>query len=291
MHWRFGRHGFTWRGAPRAPVSEGPLLMGVLNVTPDSFSDGGRFDGAQAAVAHGRAMCAAGARIIDIGGESSRPGAEPVPAEVELRRVLPVIEGLRAASDVCISIDTTKAAVARAALDAGADVVNDISAMTADPEMPALIAERGAGAVLMHMRGRPKTMQRGDLRSSDIVGEVAGYLAERVEALCAAGVDRAAICVDPGIGFGKTVDQNLELVAGLDRLADLDRPILLGVSRKSFIGAVTDRPVDGRLFGTAAACAIGAWLGAHVLRVHDIGEMRDVVRMTAALAAARGRVG
>lgn len=290
MHWRFGRHGFTWRAAPRTPVSDAPVLMGVLNITPDSFSDGGAFTDPQVAVAHGLAMCAAGARIIDIGGESSRPGAAPVSAEVEITRVVPVIEGLRRVSDVCLSIDTTKAAVARAALDAGADVINDITAMTGDPAMPALAAETGAGVVLMHMRGTPETMQRGDLRSDDIVAEVGSYLSRRVEALCSAGLAREALCVDPGIGFGKTVEQNLELVAGLDRLADLGCPILLGVSRKSFIGAVTDRPVEDRLFGTAAACAIGLWLGAHVLRVHDIAEMRDVARITAALAAARGRV-
>lgn len=288
MQWRFGRHEFTWRSAPRGVVHDGvPLVMGVLNVTPDSFSDGGRFVGVERAVQHGLSMVAAGASLIDVGGESSRPGAEPVPATVEIERVVPVIRALRSRTDVCISIDTTKAMVARAALDAGAEVINDISALTLDPEMLPLAVERGAGVALMHMRGVPQTMQQGDLSSTDIVADVARYLGERVDALCAAGVDRDAISVDPGIGFGKTVQQNLALVARLDRLAHLDRPILLGVSRKSFIGAVTERPVDERLAGTCAAHAIGAWMGAHVIRVHDVAEALDVVRLTAALRSAR----
>lgn len=287
MQWRFGRHGFTWRVTP-TPVdaTEVPLLMGVLNVTPDSFSDGGRFDAVDRAIEHGLEMVASGARIIDVGGESSRPGAAPVPADVECGRVVPVIAALRERTDVCISVDTVKAPVARAALAAGAEVVNDITAMTGDPAMAAVAAEFGAGVVLMHMRGRPETMQTGDLSSADIVGEVADYLAARVEAVCAAGVDRRAICIDPGIGFGKTVGQNLSLVAGLGRLSSLDRPILLGVSRKSFIGAVTGRSVGQRLAGTAAACALGVWTGAHILRVHDVAEMRDVARVAAALKAA-----
>ena len=289
MQWRFGRHEFAWQSPPRTLMhaAEAPVVMGVLNVTPDSFSDGGRFEGLERAVAHGLAMVEAGARIIDVGGESSRPGAEPVPAELECARVVPVIEALRARADVCISIDTVKATVARAALAAGADVVNDITAMTGDEWMPAVAAEHGAGVVLMHMRGRPKTMQQGDLSSPDIVEEVAGYLSERVEALVAAGVPRAAICVDPGIGFGKTVEQNLALVAGLPRLVAGGRPILLGVSRKSFIGAVTGRAVHDRLAGTDAVHAIGVWLGAHIVRVHDVAEARDVVRMAGALRAAR----
>jgi len=290
MQWRFGRHEFTWRTTPRTLMDSAgaPLLMGVLNVTPDSFSDGGRFDRVEQAVTHGLAMVRAGARIIDIGGESSRPGAEPVPADVEASRVLPVIEGLRAHSAVCISIDTAKAPVARAALAAGADVINDITAMTGDEEMPALAAETGAGVVLMHMRGCPRTMQSGDLSSPDIVSDVADYLAERVHAVCAAGVERRAVCIDPGIGFGKTVEQNLALVAGLGRFVASGQPVLLGVSRKSFIGALTDRSVDQRLAGTAAACAIGVWMGAHILRVHDVAEMGDVAKVSAALRAAAG---
>lgn len=322
LRWQFGRHRFAWPDAPRAPMeaADGPVLMGVLNATPDSFSDGGRFfsddehfssggkhlpaDGSagedrrarvERAVEHALAMVAAGAHIVDIGGESSRPGAEPVPVEVELDRVVPVIEGLRARSAVCISVDTTKAAVARAAMAAGADVINDITALAGDPEMPAVAAETGAGVVLMHMRGTPRTMQKGDLSSPDIVGEVAHFLAGRIEAACAAGVARDAICVDPGIGFGKTLDQNLALIAGLWRLLPLGCPVLLGASRKSFLGALTDRPVEGRAFATAAACAIGVWNGAHVVRVHDVGEMRDVLRVAGALAgrvsggAGRGR--
>lgn len=284
MRWQCGRHAFEWSDGPPASAAR---IMGVLNTTPDSFSDGGLFLDPDAAVEQGLRMVDAGAEIIDIGGESTRPGAEPVSVGQELERVLPVVQGLRARSPVCISIDTTKAVVAREALKAGADIVNDISSMTMDPAMVEVVAGAEAGVVLMHMRGRPRTMQHGDLSADDIVGDVVHHLEARVGALEAAGVQRERICVDPGIGFGKTVDQNLELIVGLDRLAALGLPILLGVSRKSFIGALTDRPADQRLFGTAAACAIGVWRGAHVLRVHDVSEIADVVRVTVALGRAR----
>ncbi len=288
MQWRFGRHEFAWPSGPRTLVqaADGPVVMGVLNTTPDSFSDGGRLDGVDAAIGHALAMVEAGARIIDIGGESSRPGADPVPAAVERERVVPVIAALRRESDVCISVDTVKASVAQAAIAAGADVINDISAMTADERMPALAAETGVGVVLMHMRGRPKTMQDGDLSSADIVAEVGGFLAERVAALSAAGIEPDAICVDPGIGFGKTVEQNLALIAGIPRLLGQGRPVLLGVSRKSFIGAITGRPIERRVAGSMSANAIGVWLGAQIIRVHDVAEARDVAQVAGALRGA-----
>lgn len=268
--------------AQGAPVR----LMGVLNVTPDSFSDGGRFVQSAAALEHALQMVAAGADVIDVGGESSRPGAAPVPAEVELERVLPVVEGLRSRCDVAVSIDTTKAAVAEAAVAAGADIINDISALQADPRMTAVAARTGAGVVLMHMRGTPQTMQRGDLSSPDIVAEVRDHLAARLAAVVAAGVAPEAVCVDPGIGFGKTVAQNVALAARLGALAALGRPVLLGVSRKSFLGALTGRPVDDRAWATAAACAVGVAQGAHLLRVHDVAAMRDVAAVAAALREA-----
>lgn len=287
MQWRFGRHEFTWREAPRTLVqaAEAPVLMGVLNVTPDSFSDGGRFERLDRALRHGMAMVEAGAAIIDVGGESSRPGAEPVSADEERARVVPVIEALRRHTDVCVSIDTVKASVARAALAAGADVINDITAMTGDEAMASVAAEAGAGVVLMHMRGRPKTMQRGDLSSPDIVGEVGGYLAERVEAVCAAGVSRDAVCVDPGVGFGKTVEQNLALVRGTPDLCATGYPVLSALSRKSFVGRVSEpgsertAPED-RLPGSLALSVVHLAAGARVFRVHDVGPQR------AALAAA-----
>ena len=281
MRWHTSRRVWVWDGAQ--PVG----LAGILNVTPDSFSDGGRFVDLSAAVEHGLALVAAGADLIDIGGESSRPGADPVPAAMEIERVAPVVAALRARTDVTLSVDTTKAAVAAAALDAGADVVNDITALTGDPDMVALVAARGAGVVLMHMRGTPKTMQTGPLASDDVVGEVVTWLGARIEAVVAAGVAREAVVVDPGIGFGKTVEQNLQLIAGLPRLAALGRPVLVGASRKSFIGAVTGREVDARAFGTAAAHACAVWQGAHLLRVHDVAAARDVAQLTAAVGGAR----
>ena len=262
--------------------------MGILNVTPDSFSDGGQHLDTDAAVHSALAMVAGGADMIDVGGESTRPGSDPVPVKTELARVIPVIEALRAQSDVAISIDTTKADVAEAALTVGADVINDVSGLTLDPRMPGLAAETGCGVVVMHMRGRPKTMQRGDLSSSDIVGEVLEYLHQRVEALVSAGVAREAICLDPGIGFGKTLAQNLQLIAASKRLSTLGRPLLLGPSRKSFIGALTDRPVTQRLPGTAAACAASVARGVQWLRVHDVAEMRDVVTVMEAIESERG---
>jgi len=279
VRWELGHRSFSG-GAVR--------IMGVLNVTPDSFSDGGRYVDRSSAIRHALEMVAEGADLIDVGAESSRPGAEPVPEAVELERVLPVIESVRARCDVPISVDTTKAEVARRALEVGADIVNDITALAGDPEMPAVVAERRAGAVLMHMRGVPRTMQRGDLSSDDIIEDVIAFLGARIEQVVAAGIDPAALCVDPGIGFGKTVEQNLEILARLDAFAGLGRPVLVGVSRKSFLGAVTGRRVEERLAGTLAACAVAVLKGARFLRVHDVAACRDAVRVVRAVEAAGG---
>ncbi|HAF70698.1 MAG: Dihydropteroate synthase [Acetothermia bacterium 64_32] len=261
---------FSWRDLE----GEGRvLIMGILNVTPDSFSDGGRFLSPDAAVERALVMEGEGADIIDIGGESSRPGAEPVSVEEELGRVLPVLERLRGRLRIPISIDTTKAEVAEAALRAGASIVNDISALRFDPAMAPLVAEFGAGLVLMHMLGTPKTMQQSP-HYDDVVREVRGFLAERAQYAQSQGIPREAIAVDPGIGFGKTVEHNLELLRRLPELVELGFPVLVGPSRKSFIGAILDLPVEERLEGTLAACAVAVVRGADILRVHDVRQVR-----------------
>lgn len=250
------------------------LVMGVLNVTPDSFSDGGWFLDPERALTRALDMVEQGADIIDIGGESSRPGSEPVGAEEELARVLPVVEALRRATDAPISVDTTKAQVARRALEAGADIVNDITALGGDPEMAEVVAEQGAGLVLMHMRGKPKTMQQAP-HYLDAVGEIEDYLRYRIEGARAAGVDLEQICVDPGIGFGKRLEDNLALIAAGWRLRRLGTPVLLGMSRKSFIGTLSNElPPSERLEGSLAAAAAGALLGADIVRAHDVGATR-----------------
>lgn len=259
-----------------------PLLMGVLNITPDSFSDGGRFLDPAGALARAEAMVAQGAGLIDIGGESTRPGAVPVAPEEEAARVVPVIRALRAHSDVPISIDTRRAAVAAAALEAGADVVNDVSAL-ADPEMAAVVAKAGAGLVLMHMRGTPATMQ-DDPRYADVAAEVATALEARMAVAVAAGVPPERITLDPGIGFGKTQAHNLELIARLPELRRLGRPIVLGVSRKAFLGALLGGvPPDGRAVATAAACVVGLARGASIFRVHDVATVMQALRVGAAI--------
>ncbi|MBC7097612.1 dihydropteroate synthase [Candidatus Bipolaricaulota bacterium] len=261
---------FSWRDLE----GEGRvLIMGILNVTPDSFSDGGRFLSPDAAVERALVMEGEGADIIDIGGESSRPGAEPVSVEEELGRVLPVLERLRGRLRIPISIDTTKAEVAEAALRAGACIVNDISALRFDPAMAPLVAEFGAGLVLMHMLGTPKTMQQSP-HYDDVVREVRGFLAERAQYAQSQGIPREAIAVDPGIGFGKTVEHNLELLRRLPELVELGFPVLVGPSRKSFIGALLGLPVEERLEGTLAACAVAVVRGADILRVHDVRQVR-----------------
>jgi dihydropteroate synthase len=257
-------------------------LMGVVNVTPDSFSDGGLYLDPGAAIAHGRELAAAGAAILDIGGESTRPGAAPVPVDEELRRVEPVIAGL-AGKAVDISVDTSKAAVAAAALDAGATIVNDVTALRGDPEMAALCAERGAGVVLMHMIGEPRTMQENP-EYRDVVAEVRDFLATRLEVAVAAGIDESLIWLDPGIGFGKTDRHNLELLRDLGELARLGRPLVVGTSRKSFIGRVDGSAApDERLGGTIATSVLAAAAGAEVLRVHDVREMDQALRVTSAV--------
>ena len=273
-----------------------PLVMGILNITPDSFSDGGRFDGVDAAVSHALQLAAEGADLIDVGGESTRPGAQRVDAGEQLRRVLPVLRALRGRLDgTTLSVDTTLASVAGAALDEGVHVVNDISAGRDDPAMLPLAARRGCPIVLMHMQGTPATMQLAPTYS-DVTAEVAALLRDRLAAAAAVGVDPRRVLLDPGIGFGKTVEHNLELLRRTRDLADsLGRPLLVGTSRKGFIqkiagGDETDRR---RLFGTAATVAWAVANGAAVVRVHEVGPMAQVVRMTRAITAdgARGMSG
>lgn len=255
--------------------------MGVVNVTPDSFSDGGRFLDADRAIAHARELLAEGADALDIGGESTRPGSEAVSAEEELARVGPVLEGL-ADAGAPISIDTSKRAVAEAALDAGAGIVNDVTALRADPELAGLCAERGCEVVLMHMLGTPRTMQE-DPTYDDVVDDVKAFLAGRIEAALTAGIEERRIWVDPGIGFGKTLEHNVELLRRLDELAALGRPICVGTSRKSFIGKITGREVDERLGGTVASNVVAVANGAEILRVHDVRAVREAIQVAEAV--------
>jgi dihydropteroate synthase len=256
--------------------------MGVLNVTPDSFSDGGLYLDPDRAVERGLELAAQGADIIDVGGESSRPGSEPVPAEEEIRRVVPVISALRRRSRAFVSIDTTKALVARAALDAGADLINDISAMRFEEDVLRLAAARDAAVVLMHMQGIPKTMQAAPTYE-DTLAEVKGFLVKRLAAAVQAGLTRDRIVVDPGIGFGKRLSDNLVLLNHLPAFAELGCPILVGPSRKSFIGQILGLPVQERLEGTLAASVISVARGAHVLRIHDVEAVRRAVRVAEAI--------
>jgi dihydropteroate synthase len=257
--------------------------MGVLNVTPDSFSEGGRFFDPDDAVKHAVQMVADGADIIDVGGESTRPGSDPVPADEELNRVLPVIERLADETpDIPISIDTRKASVAAAALEAGATIVNDVSA-GADPDMFDVVREHHAAIVLMHMKGEPKTMQEAPTYD-DVVGEVHEFLRGRIEAAEFAGIDPEGIAIDPGIGFGKDLGHNLELMRRVDEFLDLGRPLLVGPSRKRFIGAILDLPEDQRVEGTIGAVAWMVARGAHVVRVHDVREVVRAVRVVDAIA-------
>ncbi len=260
-------------------------LMGIVNVTPDSFSDGGLFLDAEAAIRHGEALAAAGADFLDVGGESTRPGAEPVAAEEEVRRVEPVVRALAGAGHA-VSIDTSKAAVAEAALDAGASVVNDVTAFRGDPEIAALCADRGCDVVLMHMLGTPRTMQE-DPRYDDVLDDVKAFLAERIEYAVSAGVGEGRIWVDPGIGFGKTLEHNLELLRRLGELRDLSRPIIVGTSRKRFIGALTGREADERIGGTVASNVMALAAGADAFRVHDVAEARDAMTVGEVLLGLR----
>ncbi len=258
-------------------------LMGIVNVTPDSFSDGGMFLRADQAVEHARRLARDGADLLDVGGESTRPGARAVSAAQEIERVAPVLEEL---SDLArpISIDTSKVAVARAALDAGASIVNDVTALRAEPELAGLCAERECGVVLMHMRGTPRTMQE-DPTYDDVVDEVRSFLAERIAFAVAEGIAEKRIWVDPGIGFGKTVDHNLALLRRLGELRELGRPIVVGTSRKSFLGKLTGRDVGERLGGTVASSVLAARAGAEVLRVHDVAAVREAMVVAEAILA------
>lgn len=266
------------------------LLMGVVNVTPDSFSDGGEFFDTERAIEQGERLAAEGADILDVGGESTRPFSESTPTEEELRRVIPVIRELARRTRIPISIDSCKAAVARAALDAGASLVNDISSLGFDPEMKAVVASSGAPLILMHMQGTPRNMQVKPHYDS-LLSEVVRFLEERIWIACEAGVSRDQIMVDPGIGFGKTVTHNLLLIKHLDALAVLGRPVLLGTSRKAFIGAVLNRPVTEREPGSWATVCAGILKGAHILRVHEVAVCRQVADMIDAIVNAEATGG
>lgn len=261
---------------------ERPVLMGVLNVTPDSFSDGGRFLDPRAALARAERLRDEGADLIDIGGESTRPGAEPVPVEEELARVLDVIEAVARQVDLPVSVDTTKLEVARRALDAGAAIINDISGLRFEPRLADLAAGSGAGLVLMHIRGEPRTMQQ-EIRYDDLLKEIRSELRAAVERALAAGCAREQLVVDPGIGFGKTAEHNLSLLNRLDELTGLGPPVLVGPSRKSFIGAVLDLPVDQRVEGTLAACVLALARGARIFRVHDVRPARRALDLARAI--------
>ncbi|MCI0483089.1 MAG: dihydropteroate synthase [candidate division NC10 bacterium] len=266
-------------------VSARTRIMGVLNVTPDSFSDGGRYLDPGRAVEHAHQMVEEGADLIDVGGESTRPGSLPVSAEEELRRILPPLRHLVDKLPVPVSVDTTKADVAAAVLAEGADLINDISGLGFDPRVASVVAGAGAGLILGHIRGTPRTMQQ-DLRYTDLLVDVREYLKERILLAETAGVHPEAIMVDPGIGFGKSVEHNLLLLKCLPALHGLKKPILVGPSRKSFIGKVLDLPVEERGEGTAAAVAVAIWQGAHIVRVHDVRSMVRVARMTQAIREA-----
>jgi dihydropteroate synthase len=271
---------FDWHLRDRVlKLSDRPLVMGIVNVTPDSFSDGGRHDTTETAVAHALELVRQGADLLDVGGESTRPGSTPVPLDEELRRVVPVIRELVGRCDVTLSIDTSKAEVARQALAAGAHVVNDVTALLGDAEMAAVVHSFRAGVILMHMRGTPQTMQQNPTYQ-DVVREVADFLESRLQAAADVGIAGAQVVLDPGIGFGKTHEHNLLLIARLEDLQRLNRPVCLGVSRKGFLSQIARRPPEQRVAGSlAVACFALARRSAQILRVHDVAETRDVVEL------------
>jgi len=269
MIWRTNRRVFDLR--------ERGVIMGILNVTPDSFSDGGHYSAAETAVNHALRMVEDGAEIIDVGGESTRPGAEEVSADEEMRRVVPIIKMLRGRSDTAISIDTSKAEVARAAMEAGAEIINDVTALTRDPAMATVAAESNAGVVLMHMQGTPRSMQKNP-RYGDIVREVKDYLASRLVAARNAGIEEERMAIDPGIGFGKTPEHNWALIRALEVFADSTRPVLLGVSRKSLLKEIAGDDMTRRDAATAALTALGRSKGARIFRVHEIAGNLGALR-------------
>jgi len=280
---KMSRKRYTWlcRGH-RLNLGRRTYIMGILNVTPDSFSDGGRFFDKGRAVARGLQMVKEGADIIDVGGESTRPGSASVGAKTEFKRVVPVIERLARQTKAPLSIDTTKAEVAEAALDAGASIVNDISGLRFDTGMAKTAAKYKAGCVIMHIKGRPKTMQRAP-RYKDVMLDIVRWLKEGVRIAQAAGLKKQNLMIDPGVGFGKTLKHNLQILKGISKLDVLRLPILVGASRKSFIGKVLNLPVEERLFGTAASCALAVAGGAHIVRVHDVAAMKQVVEIADAV--------
>lgn len=265
---------------------DAPLIMGIVNVTPDSFYDGGRYAEAGAAVEHALELVEQGADLLDIGAESTRPGAAAVSEQDEIRRLLPVVEQLAGRVTVPLSVDTMKSKVAQLALDAGASIVNDVSALRFDPGMARVIAQSGAGIILMHMQGTPESMQRAP-RYDNVVEEIKGFLSERLQAATEAGIAESQIVLDPGIGFGKLLGHNLDILKQLSSFAMFNRPLLVGLSRKGFIGHILDRPAAHREWGTAAAVALAVERGAQILRVHDVAMMADVVKVAAALKGPR----
>lgn len=262
-----------------------PLIMGILNVTPDSFFDGGKHRTMESALGHALYMIEEGAEIVDVGGESTRPYAEPATEAEELERVIPVIEELRGRSDVLISVDTYKAGVAAEALRAGADIVNDISGLTYDSAMAGVIARHGAYAVIMHIKGTPRNMQENPCYD-DVIGEIKLFLRDRIDHAVHAGIDREKIIVDPGICFGKRVEDNLRILKMLNEFRELGRPVLVGTSMKSFIGKITDFPIEERVEGTLASLAVAIMNGADIIRVHDVKKARKVLKTVKAVMAA-----
>lgn len=280
--------GLAWDARGTRLSLDPPLVMGIVNLTPDSFSDGGRLRDLEEALDHARALVAAGAAMVDVGGESTRPGARTVPPEEEAARILPFIEAAAGTLGVPISVDTRKASVARAAVDAGAVVVNDVSALAHDPEMAPLVASSGAGVVLMHMRGEPSTMDA--LTGYARVGaDVAAELADAVGRALAAGIAPGSVVVDPGLGFAKTPEQTLALLADLGPVMDLGFPVLVGPSRKRFLGSVLDLPPEERVAGTVAACVVAYLEGARIFRVHDVAPVAQALAVARAIQGARPR--
>jgi len=269
-------------GGKTLELGRRPLVMGILNVTTDSFSDGGRFADYDRALARAFELIEGGADILDVGGESTRPGSDPVPLAVEIERVTPIIRAVRESSDIAISIDTTKSEVALQALSAGADIINDVSSLKFDPDMARVVAESGAPLILMHMLGTPRTMQINPVYES-VVSEIIEFLEERMRFAAGNGIERSRIIIDPGIGFGKTIAHNLHLIRNLDSFSCMDRPILLGASRKRFIGTVLGRKEGERELGTAIVNAFGIAAGAHILRVHDVAFHFEAIRMAEAV--------